>query len=366
VALSTGSKVFLALLVLVFGLVGGGLWWVNDQISGEPGEGDPVTITIAGGATAGRIGEVLVSESVVKNATAFRLIARNRDLDRNLQAGSYEFRTGMSIDEAIDVLLAGPPEREQIRFRVEEGLTVAQVLERLGEQFDAHSAADFRAVLDERLDAGGNGEGMLRLPEWVPPLDEFGPEVREPFEGLLFPQTYDVFAEATPVEILQKMVDQLDAVVSGIPEDQVAAAEARGLATYDVVVLASLVERETRVEGERPTVAGVLTNRLDEGMLLQVDATCLYALGEHRERVLQADCEVDSPYNTYVTAGLPPTPISNVGRASLEAAFAPEEHDLRFYVLAPGCDGTHAFAPTLDEHNRNVQAFRDAGRCGAS
>lgn len=364
--MSTGSKVFLSLLVAVFAVVGGGLWYVNDQISGEPGEGDPVTIQVRQGASAGRIGQALVDEDVVKNALAFRLIARNRDLDTNLQAGSYELETGMSVDEAIDVLLAGPIEPDQIRFTIPEGLTVSEILDRLDQQFDDHAVEDFRRVLDDRLAAGENGEELLRLPDWVPPLQDFGPEVREPFEGLLFPQTYDVFADATPLVVLQKMVDMLDQVVEGIPTGLKDTAEDRGQSTYEMLVLASLVERETRVDTERKTVSGVIDNRLEEGMLLQVDATCLYAIGEQRERVLRADCEVESPYNTYVTPGLPPTPISNVGEASLRAAFSPEENPFRYYVLAPECDGSHRFAETLDEHNRNVRAFREADRCAAS
>ncbi len=366
-ALSTGSKVFLVILLVVFGAVGGGLWYVNDQISGVPGEGDPVTIQVASGASASSIGAVLADEGVVKNALAFRLIARSRELDTNLQAGSYDFETGMSVDEAIDILLAGAAEPDQLRFTVQEGLAVEQILARLDEQFDDHTVADFQAVLDERLEAGQNGDGLLRLPDWVPPLREFGTEVREPFEGLLFPQTYAVFADATPLQILQKMVDLLDETMAAVPAEEVQRAEAAGLTRYDVLTLASLIERETRVDAERATVAGVIVNRLEAEQLLQIDATVLYARGEHTERVLTADTEIDDPYNTYIYPGLPPTPISNMGAASLRAAFAPEDVSALYYVVkAPECDGTHVFADTLDEHNRNVAAFREAGRCQSS
>jgi UPF0755 protein len=362
--MSTGSKVFLVLLGAALAAVGGGLLYVNDQISGVPGDGDPVNITVADGASASGIGDVLVDEGVVKNALAFRLIAQSRSLDRNLQAGTYELETGMSVDEAINLLLAGPARPDEIRFTIAEGLAVVEILARLDAQFDQYTAADFRAVLDDRLDAGANRDGLLRLPDWVPPLNEFGPEVREPFEGLLFPQTYAVFADATPLQILQKMADQLDQAVAAIPDEQVQAAEERGVSRYDALTLASLIERETRVDDERARVAGVISNRLEAGQLLQIDATVLYARGEHSARVLTSDTEIDDPYNTYRYEGLPPTPIANMGAASLRAAFDPGEHDLLYYVVkAPECDGTHVFARTLDEHNRNVQAFRDAGRC---
>jgi UPF0755 protein len=368
VAMSTGSKIFLVVLALLVAGVGGALWWVNDQLQGEPGEGEPVSVEITSGANAGAIGEFLEERGVVKNATAFRYIAKTRNLDRNLMAGGYELETGMSVDEAIDVFLAGPSLPDEIRFTVQEGLAVELVLDRLDEAFEAYDRDDFRAVLDERLEANENREGLLRLPEWVPPLQEIlalAEDVREPYEGLLFPQTYAVFDDATPLDILQKMVDELEETVDSIPAEQREAAEELGFDTYETLILASLIERETRVDEERPQVAGVIHNRFEEGMLLQIDATVLYARGEHTERVLTADTEVDNIYNTYVYEGLPPTPISNMGRAAIAAAFEPADVPHRYYVVkAPECDGTHAFAETLDEHNANVRRFRESNACG--
>lgn len=361
---STGSKIFVVILALLVGGVLYGLNWVNGLLEGDPGPGDPVTIQVQSGATAGSIGDVLEQEGVVKSALAFRLVARSRDLDANLQAGSFELETGMSVDEAIDALLEGPEAKQSYRFRVEEGLAVVLTLDRLAEQ-TPYEVADFRAVLDERIAAGEDAPGVLDLPDWVPPLDSFGPEVREPFEGLLFPETYEVFADATPLQILQRMVDQLDRVYGELTDEDLQAIEDRGLTRYEALIIASLIERETRVNDEREIVSGVIRNRLDEGMLLQIDATVLYARGEHTERVLRSDTEIDSPYNTYQVGGLPPTPISGTGRASFLAAFRPADVTFRYYVVAPECDGTHRFADTLNEHNNNVRAFQDAGRCAS-
>lgn len=361
-ALSRGSRGFLIALVLLAAIVIAAVAWVNYQLGGESGPGDPLEFVVEQGATAGTIGERLAEEGVVRNALAFRLVARSRDLDENIQAGTYELETGMSVDEAIDALLAGPQEPESYRFTVEEGLPVSLTLERLAEQ-TPYEVGDFRDVLDARLAAGGNADGVLSMPEWLPEVASFGPDVREPFEGLLFPETYEVFSDATPQQVLQRMVDELATAVANLPQADVEAFLAADFSRYDLLVIASLIERETRVDDERAIVSGVIRNRLEEGMLLQIDATCLYAVGEHKERVLQADCEVESPYNTYLNPGLPPTPISGMGRASLRAAASPEDVTYRYYVLAPGCDGTHVFSDTLEEHNRNVQAFRDAGRC---
>ena len=246
---------------------------------------------------------------------------------------------------------------------MQEGLTVEQTLARLDEQFDELTADDFRAVLDERTAAGGNEDGVLALPEWVPEPAEAGDEVIEPYEGLLFPQTYDVATDASALTVLQRMVDQLTTTADAVDEAELATLEERGLSRYDGLILSSLIERETRVDAERELVSGVIENRLGDGMRLQIDATALYASGEPTDAVTNIDTSIESPYNTYVVDGLPPTPISGVGEASFLAAYRPGETTARFYVLAPECDGTHRFAETLDEHEVNVAAFRDGGRC---
>ncbi len=361
-ALSRSSKVFLSVVVVIILLVVGGLWYVNDQLSGVPGTGDPVSVTVPKGASAASVGGLLADQGVVKSALAFRLVARSRGLGSQLKAGDYSFETGMSVDEAISVLMDGPRIPEGIRFTVPEGLTVAETLDRLAKQ-TPFTVDDYQQVLQRRLDAGENASGTLQLPEWVPQLQSFNSAVRQPFEGLLFPNTYEVPDNASAQDVLQRMVDQLAKVVAAVPEEDVAAAKKAGVDRYQALIVASLIERETRVAEERPKVAGVIYNRLKQDMPLQIDATVLYARGEHTDRVLTQDTEIDSPYNTYKIPGLPPTPISGMGASAIQAAFAPASHDFLYYVLEPGCTGRHVFAATLDEHNKNVRAFRDAGGC---
>lgn len=377
-ALSRGSKWFLAFVAL--GLAGfAALLYVLDGILGpdiEPGQ--PVAFVVEPGESVRSVGDRLRDLGVVRSSTTFRLAADDAGLAATLQPGEYELETGMSNDEAIDVLLAGPVGPVGVRFTVPEGLSVELTLAQLARQFDAYDVADFRAVLDARTEAGDNADGVLQLPDWVPePADvlEADDEAAdadtadadtapiEPYEGLLFPETYEVDREATPLAILQRMVDQLEQVMASVPDEDVEAAEARGLSRYEVLILASLVEREVRVPAERGTVAGVIHNRLEEGMRLQIDATVLYAVGKHTEIVAVDDLDVDSPYNTYRVEGLPPTPIAGIGEASLRAAFAPDDVPYRFYVLDPSCDFSHAFAETLEEHEANVAAFREADRC---
>lgn len=369
--LSRGSRWFLASLLLVVAAGVAGLWWVDVNLLEEGVEpGQPVEYTVERGMSVGEVGDDLVEAGVVSSGFRFRSVAGDADLATELQPGVFELETGMSHQEAVETLAAGPTSPLTVRFTVPEGLSVDQTLQTLAESFEAHELEDFEAVLDERTAAGeialdeedeGALVGTLQLPDWVPEPAEAGDQI-EPYEGLFWPETYEVEDDADPQRILQRMVDQLalefEELEADLGEDEIA--EDR----YELLILASLVERETWVDEERGTVAGVIRNRLAEDMPLQIDATVVYALGGGpRDQVTFDDLEVDSPYNTYQNPGLPPTPISGTGRASLRAAAQPDDVDFRFYVLDAACDGSHRFAETGEEHQANVEAFREADRC---
>jgi UPF0755 protein len=361
-ALSRGSRWFVAFGLLALAGVAGGLWWADTNLFADDVEaGQPVEYTVERGQSVRGVGEELAEIGVLRNPVRFRLAADDAGLAEQLQPGQFELETGMDVEAVIEVLAAGPIAPPTVRFTVQEGLTVDQTLARLDAQFEEFSVEQFRAVLDERRAAGENGPGLLRLPEWIPEPGDVEPGF-EAFEGVLWPQTYEVEDTAEPLQVLQRMVEQLGSELARIPEEQRARLDEAGL--YDRLITASLIERETRVNEERGTVAGVITNRLEAGMRLQIDATVVYALGgDATDIVSLEDTEIDDPYNTYRIEGLPPTPISGVGTAALQAAFAPEDVPFVYYVLAPECDGTHRFAETLDEHNANVAAFREGNRC---
>ncbi len=175
------------------------------------------------------------------------------------------------------------------------------------------------------------------------------------WEGLLFPDTYEFASSAEPVDILQRLASTMEQRVGSIDWANL---ESAGMTPYDGLKIASLIESEAQLDEERPTVSSVIHNRLNMGMKLDIDATVLYALGT--DDPAQFDREVDSPYNTYLVNGLPPTPISTPGRASLNAAAAPAQTDFLYYVLSD-LEGHHAFAATLDEHNANVAQSREDG-----
>jgi UPF0755 protein len=365
--LSRGSRWFLAFGLLVVAGGAGALWWLDTNVFSQEdvAPGQAVEYTVARGQTVRSVGEDLAALGVIRSPVRFRLAAEDAGLAATLQPGRFELETGMSNEAAIGVLADGPLAPPSIRFTVPEGLTVEQTLARLDAELEGFTAEDFRAVLDARREAGAPLPGLLQLPSWVPEPGD-APDDTEPFEGLLFPETYELPDDADALQVLQRMVEQLTIEMDAIGEDEVAGAAERGLDRYQALVLASLIERETRVDAERGTISGVIANRLELGQRLQIDATVVYAMGgDPTDIVLLEDLEIDSPYNTYRVEGLPPTPIAGVGRASLEAAFAPEQVSYLFYVLDPACDGTHVFADTAEQHQVNVEAFRAAGRCGA-
>jgi UPF0755 protein len=361
--LSVGSRRFLAALaVLVVLAAVSAVVLPRILAASGPEAGLPVTYEVPKGASVRAVGEDLEALGVIDSALRFRLVADREGLASVLRPGRFELVTGMDIEAAIALLAAGPVEAELaagIRFTVREGLTVAETLAELDAAFEDLTADDFRAVLDARL--AGPGDGLLVLPAWAPEPGDPPAGVVEPYEGLLWPQTYEVIAGAGAQLVMQTMLDQLDREMA-----EVLASAPADVDPWRLLTVASLIERETRVDGERPIVAGVIANRLRDGMRLEIDATLSYAKGDLTAVPLDADRDIDSPYNTYRVAGMPPGPISGVGRASLAAAAAPAATDAYFYVLDPACDGTHRFAATFAEHQRNVVAFRaarDAGAC---
>jgi len=222
-----------------------------------------------------------------------------------------------------------------------EGLRVEEILVSLAED-TGYEFADFEAALV----GGAVSTSLTELPEDASLAD---------WEGLLFPDTYEFTKSVAPEAILQRMASTMEQRVNSVDWT---AWEDLGYTTYQGIILASLIETEVLLDVERPVVSSVIHNRLEIGMKLDIDATVLYALGTRD--ITQFDREVNSQYNTYLVAGLPPTPIASPGRASLEGAAAPDTTPFIFYVLAD-LEGRHAFSETIDEHNNNVQIARDEG-----
>lgn len=345
--IAIGAAIVLSGVVLVAGAsylgrtVGDALG--NQDAGDAPLDVEPglsVTIEIPSGSTGQDIGAILTAQGVVRSALEFEVAVRNVDAAQRLQAGTYELTTLMDPADVVAELVSGPA-ASVYRVTVIEGLRVEEILVALAER----TGNEYEDFEDALLD-GSVSTSLVELPE-EPTLQDW--------EGLLFPDTYEFSRTAAPAAILQRMASTMEQRVNSVDWSTW---EALGYTPYQGIVLASLIETEVLLDEERPIVSSVIHNRLAEGMKLDIDATVLYALGTRD--IAEFDREFDSPYNTYVVAGLPPTPIASPSRASLEAAAAPEDTPYFYYVLSDN-EGHHAFAETLDEHNENVAQAREDG-----
>ena len=338
-----GKLVVLAVVLGILGLVGGGLVYLTYQKQVDPAgpPGEEIALTIPMGSSTQRIGGLLEDAGVITSADVFRYYIRFNG-GGPFQAGEYALNKNMSMGEVIDVLEKGP----QLKFEqltVPEGLILRQIAEQVA-KLEGRSAEAFMAAVES---------GTVR--------SKYQPASVNTLEGLLLPETYNVEPKDDEAAILNRMVSSFDAVAEEVGIDQ---AQAKvGVSPYEAIIVASLIERETRFDEERAQVAQVIYNRLKRKMKLQVDATVIYALGrtgERNIRVLFKDLEVKSPYNTYQVAGLPPTPIAAPGRASLEAALNPTSGNLLFYVVTDP-SGRHSFAETGAQHAANIRKAEAAG-----
>lgn len=292
-------------------------------------------VDVPSGAGTRAIGERLIAAGVVRDRLTYRAALWLSGNARHLKAGEYRFDHPMSAREVLAKIARGEVDLVSITFP--EGLTIAD----MAHLFEAHGfgpAADFKAAAKDT--------SAIRQ------LDPLATDL----EGYLFPETYAVPRRTRASDLVRAMTDRFQKVLT--PELRAQGA-ARGLTVRQVVTLASLVEKETARPEERPIVAAVYANRIRLGMGLQCDPTVIYALqraGRYDGNIRRDDLMFDSPYNTYRYAGLPPGPIAAPGKGSLEAAASPADSDFLYFVSRN--DGSHEFARTLSDHNRNVQKFQ--------
>lgn len=323
------------LLIILLGCVGGYVLYsrVDEPYRGYGGEAQEVTIPA--GTSPRAIGDTLVATGVVRDELTYRVALALTGAARHLKAGEFRFDRPMTPREVIDKIARGEFDLVNITFR--EGLTIAE----MAPLFEAQGL--------------GSAEAFRTAAREVTLVADIDLEARD-LEGYLFPDTYRVSRHVDPAEMIHVMVDRF---LRALTPDLRAAASAGGLTLRQLVTLASIVEKETGSAPERPLVAAVYSNRLRIGMGLQCDPTVIYALqraGKYDGNLRRDDLSFDSPYNTYRYSGLPPGPIAAPGKESLQAAAHPDSADYLFFVSKN--DGTHAFARSLDEHNRNVQKYQ--------
>lgn len=313
------------------------LWRPPGGSGGAGGSGE-VRVVISENTTSREAGVLLAEKKLVRSPLLFWLYTRVRGVDGQLKAGEYSFAPPVSLPELVRQLTRGQP--EMIKITVPEGYTLEEIADLLA----GKGIVKKEAFLAE----AETGDFPYPFLAGLPP----GPKR---LEGYLFPDTYYVNRKISAHEMIDLMIGRFAEELKAL--DYLRRAQEAGVTLHAAVTIASLVEREAKVDAERPLIAGVIFNRLHAGMPLQIDATVQYALGgPYRPNLTYKDLEVDSPYNTYRISGLPPTPIASPGRASLLAAVCPRKTDFYYYVARP--DGTHAFARTLAEHEENKRLYQ--------
>lgn len=333
------SASLLIVLLLVAFLTVGGILYIIQMLGPVTGNKNAplVLVSIPPGKSARQIGQILARKHLIRSSLSFVLASRMDHLSGEMHAGRYELSPAMPPRQIAALMALGDTADGVVT--IPEGYTVRQIARRLAEHQMVDEAAFLKLVQTEGK--------TFYTGRWTPPNDNL--------EGYLFPDTYTVPKGATARSIAQMMLDNFERRVL-VPHKLEFERAPGGLP--GTMILASLVEREAEVDADRPLIAAVYLNRLKVKMRLQCDATVQYALPEHKTRLFYADLRVDSPYNTYRHAGLPPTPIANPGLPSIDAALHPANVAYLYYVAGPG--GRHVFSTTLAQHEQAVAHRRAA------
>ncbi len=370
------SNAMTFLVVLVF-LAGGLLLWAQNEYSAEGPLEQPMCLQVERGSNFTRVSRDLAEQGAISSDMIFRLGADYGDKTDLLKAGSYLVPEHASMTQITDIVTKGGASTcgTEVVYRIGVNSAEVQVREldpetgRYVERIEFDPASDeprpegYEAIKSEvgtrfRV-ALAEGVTSWKVVEELGQIDVLDGEVAErPAEGALAPDSYEISPGDSRADLIARMEQAQEAILAqawqnraeGVPYDS----------PEEALIMASIVEKETGVAEERPMVASVFVNRIERGMRLQTDPTVIYGL-TNGEGVLgrglrQSELRKETPYNTYVIDGLPPTPIANPGRASIEAALNPSQSDYVYFV-ADGSGG-HAFAATLAEHNRNVAAWR--------
>ncbi|WP_224753233.1 endolytic transglycosylase MltG [Paenibacillus terricola] len=307
--------------------------------------GDPIRIEVKSGTSPFNLAEQLEDEGIIRSAFIFKYYLKLKDEGNRFQAGAYEMTPGMELDAVIAKLNAGDTVKaETVKFTIPEGFTAVQIAAKLADEGIVNQD-EMMKLIDENRN-WEDVDSVLQIPTDSKELHHL--------EGYLFPETYELKKGVTAEEIIKRMLSETDRKLNSVAElDE--KLESLGLTVHQMLTIASLIEREVVVDEERPIVASVIYNRIKAGMPLQIDATIQYLLDKQKERLMEKDLEVVSPYNTYLNKGLPPGPIASPSLKSIQAALSPDTTDYLYYVTKKDGSHSHLFAKTYKEHLRNIE-----------
>ncbi len=304
-------------------------------------ESATVTVSIPEGSGASQIAQILADAEVIDDTSAFTSAVQEQGAENSLKSGTYKLATHSSADDVIAQLIEGPNTTDN-QLTIPEGLTVAQTAARVQDALGI-SSDDFLA--------------QAKASNYVDDYPFLADAQDDSLEGFLCPKTYDFSGkDVTADTVIRAMLDQYEAEVASLDfasaEASIKSAYGVGMSDYDIIVMASIIEREAVTADDRPLVSSVFYNRLAAGMDLQSDATMAYVTGGE---VTADDLKTESPYNTYLNAGLTPTPICSPSLASIQAALAPASTDYYyFYIVEDGTRSVHAFSETYEQHQQVI------------
>jgi UPF0755 protein len=318
-----GLRLSLVVLLIASGLAVAGVRYYR-WCEGSDGTQMPVTVQIPEGATGSQIVRQLQDKGVVRCGTVSEWLLRRSGLSEKIRAGTHDLTTNMDPNDAFLAITKAPPPVPTVDLTIPEGYRLTQIAARVQEVLKI-PAKRFLVAADD---------GTWSLPPYLSSGD--------PLEGFLFPNTYEFEKHGTSAtDVIRRLLGEFETEAAKLP--WAAAEKQTGLSAYELVVVASMIEREARVEKDRPLIAAVIYNRLRAGMTLGIDATIQYIDPDPSNGLTASDLRIQSPYNTRINTGLPPTPIASPGLASLEAALQPAHVGYLYYVLC-GADGHHKFS----------------------
>lgn len=343
--MKTALKIF-GLLILA-AIIAGGIFAyrkyqdyqnaINTPVSDSQ---EKVEVTITQGETVEQIAADLKSKGLIKDELYFKVYLKQQNLATSIQAGTFRIPRNLSMSQVV--LTLQHADKPDIWVTIPEGLMVTEIASTIDEEFQSYGVSDFSK--QEFLDFTQTGTIAINLGIPVPE--------GKPLEGYLFPDTYRFPSDASAEYVLTAILENFKTKVLDKYTDDI---DKSGRPLYDTLILASILERETRHPDDRPIVADILIRRLDNGWPLGVDATLLYYFGDWKHEITYDELQQDNPYNTRKVIGLTPTPICNPGEQTIRSVLEPEPNDYWFYVS--DAEGILHYATTEEEHNQNIQQY---------
>lgn len=336
------NKKKIVILLIVILISGSYIGYVNSFKPVKVNNPEEVEIIIPEGSSVKEVGKILKDNNIIRSGMAFKSKLRKRDDLEGLKAGEYYLTPGSQLDKVIDTLLKGSKNRNVKKFTIPEGYEIRQIADRLSD----------KGLIDKEvfLDLTSNKSNFQEEFSFLNKLEK-----DQGLEGFLFPATYEIFEYESEEDIIRRMLRAFENIYNNELKDKLPDSK---LDLNQIITLASIIEREAKIDEERPVMSGVFYNRIEENMRLGSCATVQYILGERKPRLSIADTKIKSPYNTYINSGLPPAPIAAPGKLSIISAIEPADTEYLYFTLKSK-SGNHEFTKTYEEHKKATNKYRE-------